>query len=161
MKIELRNIHLNQRMSEETYCYDAKLYVDDKHIADIMNRGHGGPDEINARPGCEALLKAAEDHCRAQPPIKAYGHELPFDLEMLCGDLISDFELRKVFDRRIKAKVLIHEEGKVFEYGFKNTKQIEQKHIDAVLKKEPREKILNLMAKDQAFAIFKAAAKEA
>src|SRR5690606_40643731 len=46
IQIELKSIKVNQRLSEETFNYSAKLYADGKHIADIGNDGHGGADRI-------------------------------------------------------------------------------------------------------------------
>jgi hypothetical protein len=44
MKIELRKISFNERMSEETNCYAADLYVDGKKVGEVGNDGHGGCD---------------------------------------------------------------------------------------------------------------------
>lgn len=45
MKLELKSITVNMRLSEETNCYAAKLYLDGKLVAEVRNHGHGGPDE--------------------------------------------------------------------------------------------------------------------
>lgn len=46
MKIELRKIRINTRMSEETTCFSADIYLDGKLAGEAMNRGHGGETEI-------------------------------------------------------------------------------------------------------------------
>lgn len=47
MKIELRNIRINARLSEETNCFSATLYVDGKKVGECLNRGHGGETEVH------------------------------------------------------------------------------------------------------------------
>lgn len=42
MKIELKNIKIVEKLSEETICFTAKIYVDGKHVGEANNRGHGG-----------------------------------------------------------------------------------------------------------------------
>ena len=44
MKLELRNIKYSSFASQETSCYQAKLYVDGKPFATVGNEGCGGCD---------------------------------------------------------------------------------------------------------------------
>jgi hypothetical protein len=44
-KIELKNIKFYGSMSEETYCFEATLYVDGKKVTRVSNRGTGGCHE--------------------------------------------------------------------------------------------------------------------
>lgn len=46
MKLELKSITVNMRLSEETNCYVAKLYLDGKRVANVSNHGQGAPDEV-------------------------------------------------------------------------------------------------------------------
>jgi len=46
-KITLKNIKVNQSMSDETLCYSATIYLDGKKIAYTSNRGCGGSDSID------------------------------------------------------------------------------------------------------------------
>jgi uncharacterized protein YcbK (DUF882 family) len=39
IKIELKKISVNQRLSEETNCYSADLYVDGVKWGEVCNRG--------------------------------------------------------------------------------------------------------------------------
>lgn len=47
MKIEIKNISYSERMSEETSCFSADLWVDGKKIGVISNRGTGGCDDFH------------------------------------------------------------------------------------------------------------------
>lgn len=42
MKIELRKIQVNNRLSEETLCFSADIVIDGKVAGEATNRGHGG-----------------------------------------------------------------------------------------------------------------------
>lgn len=43
MKLELRNVHFSERMSDETNCFSATVYVNGKRVGEVENRGCGGP----------------------------------------------------------------------------------------------------------------------
>ncbi len=51
MKIEFRNIEHYPRLSEETPCFAADLYVDGVLEAHVSNRGHGGSNDYRFPPG--------------------------------------------------------------------------------------------------------------
>ncbi len=46
MKIELKNIKHSEFASEETFCYEATLYVEGKPFAQVRNDGQGGSDRL-------------------------------------------------------------------------------------------------------------------
>ena len=46
MKIELKNIKHSEFASEETFCYEATLYVEGKPFAQVSNDGKGGADHL-------------------------------------------------------------------------------------------------------------------
>ena len=50
MKLELRNIKYSRFASQETPCYEAKLYLNDKPLAFIRNEGTGGSDYQTEHP---------------------------------------------------------------------------------------------------------------
>lgn len=47
MKIELKAIKYSASLSQETYAFTAKMYVDGKKYADVSNNGGGGPNLIH------------------------------------------------------------------------------------------------------------------
>ena len=51
MKIEVRNININQSLSEETYAYTATVYVDGVKAFAARNSGTGGADRYDKLPG--------------------------------------------------------------------------------------------------------------
>ena len=159
MKLELKNIKRNDRLSEETHCYSAVLYLDSKAIADVGNRGHGGPDEVHARPGCAEALAQAEAWCKSLPPLPSeYSADgLAMDLELWCGMRVDDHMVLQDMRKAMKKSILVLEDGKVFSYGFKGVKAITPQHVTLFRNKHPAKTMLNDMAEDVAFAAFKAA----
>lgn len=45
MQIELRKVKLNKKLSEETPCFSADVHVAGEKVAEVANRGRGGPNE--------------------------------------------------------------------------------------------------------------------
>ena len=44
MNLEMKAIKFSEWASEETYCYQANVYLDGKPFAMVSNDGHGGCD---------------------------------------------------------------------------------------------------------------------
>jgi hypothetical protein len=164
MNLELRNISRNERLSEETNCYSAVLYLDGKPIADVGNHGHGGPDEARARPGCRDTLAAVEAYFEALPEIET---EFMIDgkpmmlkqsLEMWCETQVTNSLILKDMRRALKNKVLLAEGGKIMQYSWKGLKEVTPRHIDSIREKHKNATILNGLPEPQALALYKGAA---
>lgn len=50
MKITLKNLKVAKFMSQETLCYQATIYVDDKKAGTAENEGHGGCSHARLNP---------------------------------------------------------------------------------------------------------------
>lgn len=94
MNITLRNVKINKRLSEETTCFSANLYVDGKFAASVANRGQGGPDEC--RFVSHAVERAFHAYCAGLPPVELEGVSLPMDAELLVGRLLQVHENTKL-----------------------------------------------------------------
>jgi len=86
MKIELKNLKIYDKMSEETLAFTADVYVNGKKVAYAKNDGCGGCTNYNAYSQADrALLVEAEGYCNALPSTKhEFGGktvELPQSLE--------------------------------------------------------------------------------
>ena len=93
MNIELKSLRIYDRMSEETIAFTADVFVNGKKVAYAKNDGCGGSTYYHPYPNADrALLKAAEDYCKALPPQKSeYGDktfELPQDLESVIDEWV-------------------------------------------------------------------------
>lgn len=104
MKIELKKIEFNERMSEETNCFSADLYINGKHVGEASNRGHGGPTDYQSfNDEGHTLIKQAEAYCKTLPPytyeMSGETHSIDMDLEMHIDNLLTgylqDKELQK------------------------------------------------------------------
>ncbi len=106
MKAELKNVKVNNQLSEETICFSAALYVEGKKTALIQNRGHGGSDEI-AQIFDKPLFDKFKAWVKSLPPEPSeYGSPLDMDLDLYVGKLLSDWEQHKQIKRWSKAKTI-------------------------------------------------------
>lgn len=104
MKIELKNLKIYDKMSEETLAFTADVYVNGKKVAYAQNEGCGGATHYNAYYQADrALLVEAEAYCNALPSTKhEFGWktvELPQSLES-----VIDAWVYRVDEEKHKAK---------------------------------------------------------
>jgi len=84
MKIELKKISFNERMSDETNCFIADLYINGKRVGECNNDGRGGCTNYGGNTKEDNVLIAkAEKYCKALPHGE-YG-------EITLEDMINDF----------------------------------------------------------------------
>lgn len=95
MKIELKKIQHNKRMSQETEAFSADLYIDGKNAGVAYNSGHGGPADYEAHnaQGIK-LITEAEAYCLKLPPMEIQEYEgdftLTMNLEVFIDNLLTD-----------------------------------------------------------------------
>ena len=53
MKLSVKNVKINDEMSEETICFSCDLYDNGKLVAHVTNRGHGGCNEVRPAKGID------------------------------------------------------------------------------------------------------------
>lgn len=156
MNITLKNIKHSAFASQETHCYSAVLYVNNKKFATVSNEGFGGCDRVEPinggfTPEFLATLKAVSAH------IKTICKEEYASLEYWCALEVNDFLMRKDLRNGLKNKVLgIGADGKVYSW-----KKISGVTLDGVITAvkavRPDTVILNEMSEDDAFRLFKQA----
>lgn len=99
MKLELKTIKFYEKMSEETNCFQAKLYINGKYCADVKNDGKGGCTDIRVvysenQDKFMANKKAvadAEAYCKTLPKEKIGSIEFQPDLESIVDGLFEEF----------------------------------------------------------------------
>lgn len=120
MKIELKNLEVNLRFSEETTMFQADIYVEGKKVAYAQNDGRGAETYYNiyAKPESEyernlELVEQAEQYCATLPDdILTYDHngetrtlELTRSLRYVVDELveksIQDKETKK-FQKKLE-----------------------------------------------------------
>lgn len=101
MKIELKKISFSERMSEETNCFVADIYINGKKAGYCKNDGRGGCTEYHGNTKADNVLIAkVEKYCKTLPHDK-YG-------EQSFEDVINDF-----LEAHLKAKDLERIEKKM------------------------------------------------
>ena len=94
MKIELKNLKINQAFSEETTCFTADVFINGKKVGYARNDGRGGCKIVQAYPNQHDLLIEAEKFCSELPKrIFEYGgnkHEFSQSLEHIVDDLVFE-----------------------------------------------------------------------
>lgn len=92
MKIELRKISFNERMSDETNCFVADLYLDGKKVGECNNDGRGGcTNYYGIKQHQSDDIKKMEEYCRTLPNIKYHDMELEQNLESVIDDLLESY----------------------------------------------------------------------
>jgi hypothetical protein len=92
MNIELKKISFNERMSEETNCFVADLYIDGKKVGYCKNNGHGGCTDIhgNSKDDFTVIAKAKE-YCKTLPKEKMFGKEFEQTLEDVVDKKLEEY----------------------------------------------------------------------
>ncbi|MBO9676373.1 MAG: hypothetical protein J7577_23225 [Sphingobacteriaceae bacterium] len=111
MKIELKNIHHSEKLSEETNAFSANLYIEGKMVGTASNNGHGGSTGYRANDvKGQKLIADAEIYCKGLPPIKfnsgGEDHFLDMDLEGYIDELVDKYlqdKYYKQFQKKIKS----------------------------------------------------------
>jgi hypothetical protein len=96
MKLELKNVKINETFSEETLMFKADLFADGKKIAYAENDGHGGCTWCNAYENQREALAKAEAFALTLPSTFAtFGgkdYEFKSSLESWIDDAISKLQ---------------------------------------------------------------------
>jgi len=95
MKIELKNIHFSQQLSQETNAFSANLYIDDVKAGAASNHGYGGAtDYLAYNDQGQQLIRQAEDYCKTLPPdkftIDGKEYNIDMNLEHHIDNLLNE-----------------------------------------------------------------------
>ncbi len=113
MKIELKRIEHSERMSEETECFTADLWVDGVKIGTISNHGTGGCDDFH---GDHVAFAAADAWCKANLPRwsldEAHPDQHETDLEMHVASILAKNLGIKQMKRQLAKPCRLPESGR-------------------------------------------------
>jgi len=155
MKIELKAIQHNSKLSQETYCFSAVVYIDGVRAGAANNAGTGGANSYDP----PALWARLEEYAKTLPAIKSHGMTLKVDADMLILDLVTDWllekDLRSMLAKRIGFTQNTCEELQ-FTKALKPAQLADLLRDEAGLRKSLKDvkEILNLMPFDQALKIW-------
>jgi hypothetical protein len=144
MKIELKNFKHYDKLSDETYCFTANIWVDGVKCGNAENRGIGGETDYSSdrRIGSDELIKQAEQYCLGLPSETIVIADRTITLDMNLMNYIDN-----LVDEIVKAKykekdaqnlrkdmqkaILIGDEEKYAKIGFKMPlNEVMAKHPD-------------------------------
>jgi hypothetical protein len=94
MKIELKKISFNERMSQETSCFVADLYINGKKVGSCENDGRGGCTNYGGNTKEDnAIIAEAEKYFKSQPKVKVKEHNFEYDqsLEHVIDDCLEAY----------------------------------------------------------------------
>lgn len=106
MKVVLKNIKVSEKLSEETTCFSADVFVNGKKVAYARNSGRGGCTDYNSYENKREVLRDLEQYLSIQPNIVySSPNEKSFEMESNLENLIDfllDEHLQKKEDARMK-----------------------------------------------------------
>lgn len=105
MNIVLKKIRYNDRMSDETSCFSAEIWMDGQKLADVSNQGCGGSNAYYPVGGY-SNPKWTElcEWCKKQPPHIYQGISIEMDTDLYISDLLEEW-LKKEDTRRVQAQI--------------------------------------------------------
>lgn len=163
-KLEMKAIQRAAFASEETHCYEAKLYLNGKLIATVGNDGHGGEDyQYPVGDFTDADIKSLDIRCTVEMPkyVSKYVPEgMPVNLEMWCQGAVDDYLLLQTMKKDMRAKVLAYDPADpktLSQITFKGVRKLTDRHLHVAADRYRDLIFLNVLPVDEAFAIYKEA----
>ena len=93
MKIELKKISFNERMSEETNCFVADLYINGKKVGYVKNDGRGGCTDYHGdSKEANQVIREAEAYFNSLPKVKEVKYNFEYQ-PTLENAIDEQFEL--------------------------------------------------------------------
>jgi hypothetical protein len=110
MKIELKKISYNAKLSQETSAYFAEVWIDGVKRGTTQNDGHGGGDHIQPR----SLELEINEYAKTLPPLAGVEMELTQDAELIFGRLLEEHLSAKQLKRLMSKKTVSIADGKTW-----------------------------------------------
>ena len=162
MNLEMKAIKFSEWASEETYCYQANVYLDGKPFAMVSNDGHGGCDREYShnkfKGDYRATMKKVDEYFKSLPKRDVGKYDWApegFDesFEGWCHEQVTNYLITKDVKKALKKNKVVYQkndDGKMGLYDW---------HInansDALKKRYPESVILNDLPIDEAVKIWR------
>ena len=160
MNLEMKAIKFSEWASEETYCYQANVYLDGKPFAMVSNDGHGGCDREYShnkfKGDYRETRKKVDEYFKSLPntdPCEYFPEGIEQTFEQWCHDQVCTYLYRKDLKKALKKNKVVYQKNDDGKMGLYNW------HInansDALKKRYPEAIILNDLPEDEALTIFR------
>jgi hypothetical protein len=106
-RLSIKNVEFSERLSEETHCFAADIYLDNRKFGYAKNNGHGGSTDVHAYPNKGDLFKEAEAYAESLPDITSETFKdlvIKSNLEHQVDELFSKWLKRKEENKGILFK---------------------------------------------------------
>ncbi len=154
-KYEIKNVKVNDAMSEETTCFSLDLYVDGKKFAAVSNQGRGGCHRTVAYPPFTQrdIDRVEQEMAQDEFLVEDAKFEL-FDTAVTSLMLLKDAE--KDVKKFTKSKAAYIDGDNIYTSGYRGGRAPDQALFDHVLAQNPGVTVLNTMSdEDAAVALVK------
>jgi len=161
--MQLKAIKHYPTMSQETYCYEANLYILDVKICRVHNVGRGGSDDFDLENpnllGAGFLtweyIQKLDEWCKRNLPKWYFEYRKEYisrSLEVWLSEQVDEFINWKSFRSALKKSIMYLDPTKdtLYEFVLKPTED----NITKCLAKFPNHTFLNNMSRDSAFKIY-------
>lgn len=160
--LEMKALQHAEFASEETHCYEAKLYLNGKLFAYVSNDGRGASDSQDPASGLTYQdVRDLDKRCLEELPKQDSqwsDDPVSISLEYWCCDAVNYLLAKKDVKRLMRSKILYQtpsESDSLRGASYKGVKKITERHIEVFKSKNPDAIILNEMDDDEATAIFR------
>lgn len=152
----LKSIKHSAFASQETYCYEANLYLNGKKIAEVGNQGFGGSDYQHVVKGKEAEFQKVVEHFKSLPAEEdeRFGFELQPDLELWCTDQVANFLISKDLKRALKKSALYVKGGEIRSVKIPKGGNVKGA-VDYIKSKNPKAVVLNELPFEKALVLWR------
>jgi len=107
MKLDLKAIKFYESMSEETNCFQGKLYINNKYVADVKNTGQGGNTDVYPIDKLSGMvIQNTNEWLASQPKKKSIEFDFEYhrNIESEVDDLFADW-LQVKMDKKFQKEM--------------------------------------------------------
>ena len=160
-KIELKNLKHSDFASQETYCFEASVYIDGKKAGTVSNQGCGGCHSYHPNTLYHILAKEAAKLPHHEWRLNEEVLSVAPDADTIISELVTEALTAKDLKSGMRRRILfVGDNGEIFE-----TKSVEAAVLAAQLKRADiyerlkTKTILNLLPFPEALSIYIKGAK--
>jgi hypothetical protein len=160
-KIELKNLKHSDFASQETYCFEASVYIDGKKAGTVSNQGCGGCHSYHPNTLYQILSKEAAKLPRHEWRLNDEVLSVAPDADTIISELVTEALTAKDLKSGMRRRILfVGEDGTVYETQAMTAAALAVQLVRADLYEKLKTKtILNLLPFPEALSIYIKGAK--